>query len=587
MGISRYLECLNTYDDISKMLKTKSYSQILQFIAAGCSISASYLENYPVECNCEGKKSAVYKYVLLNLIKNIYQYDKVYSILADDISRKAFTAYVRLCIIPDEYHAEIRWDSDDQRFVDSSSVSSDEDIMAPVSVIKINIDEVGISGLIGVKNRIKDDNPKLAICTHELSGDIWQTALLITSVNPGYRIYFRCYRSEQNWETVLYAVTGKKTERKTDHKINKKIRHAVAVPDKEGWQNVELTKDCGLIPYLLHKNHHMDVTLIGKCCDEYSYNDKYTKGLKMEFLQTGSVEERLQYIRENASDIDLLILRGPYMFNSELAVEYKRLNPYGKIYVGLDANSAWMDRIIWDYAPFIRYMDCCDLITTSCHVLQKHLNEKWPWKIELIPNGFYKFEHQYDVPEFKKKKNIILTVSRLGTVEKATDVLLDAFALVSEKEPDWNLRLVGSIDEKFDNFIEQYFIEHPQLIDRIEFAGPVMDKYLLYSEYLKAKIFALPSLLEGGTPNVISEALSAGCVTAVTKFDAWEDAVDYGKCGMASEPGDAGAFADILLKLIRDDNLEVLSEKAYQYSQRYFNMESIVAKIHETLFGGE
>ena len=57
------------------------------------------------------------------------------------------------------------------------------------------------------------------------------------------------------------------------------------------------------------------------------------------------------------------------------------------------------------------------------------------------------------------RKNIILTVGNLGTYEKATDVLLEAFAMyaVRSKNTDWSLRLIGTVDESFRDCIVDYY----------------------------------------------------------------------------------------------------------------------------------
>ena len=365
----------------------------------------------------------------------------------------------------------------------------------------------------------------------------------------------------------------------------KSLKTAIAIPWREGWSNVELTKDCGYIPFLLHKNHGMNVTMVGANTEPYPYLDTYVKGLNMEFLNEGSVEEKTDYIIQHAAEIDLLMLRGPYPHNFLPAIEYKRVNPKGKIYIGLDANSHWTDRILWNDPTFIQFMNCCDVIATSCRAMQKHLNEKWPWKIEYIPNGYYNYGITRPAPDFAKKENTILTVARLGTPQKCTDVLLNAFAFIADRLPDWKLKLVGSINPVFETYIKTFFEHYPQLASRIEFTGVISDKEQLFEEYQKAKIFALPSFFEGGTPNVIAEALTAGCATAVTKFDAWEDAIDDGRCGMACNIGDVNGFADILFALCTHPDLPQLSQNAYDYAMRNYNMETIVSKLHEMLFG--
>ena len=43
----------------------------------------------------------------------------------------------------------------------------------------------------------------------------------------------------------------------------RRTRVVAMAPYERGWSNVELVKDCGLIPYLLYKNHGCDVTMVG------------------------------------------------------------------------------------------------------------------------------------------------------------------------------------------------------------------------------------------------------------------------------------------------------------------------------------
>ena len=90
-----------------------------------------------------------------------------------------------------------------------------------------------------------------------------------------------------------------------------------------------------------------------------------------------------------------------------------------------------------------------------------------------------------------------------------------------------------------------------------------------------------------GAPNVVSEALIAGCVMAVTKFDAWEDAIDEGRCGMAVPINNVDAIADMYVQLCTHSDLMQLSHNAYQYALRNYDMEAIVAKLYEMLFGGD
>ena len=369
--------------------------------------------------------------------------------------------------------------------------------------------------------------------------------------------------------------------------LSQKKNIVAMAPYDRGWSNVEFLKDCGLIPYILYKNHNCKVTFVGAKNEDWPYLDKYLNGIEVDILSPGTVKEKKQYIEMHAQHIDCLILRGPYETNFEIAVLYKTLNPNGRIYVGLDANSHWMDQILWYQPDFSAFMDACDVIATSCTAMQMYLNKKWPWKIEHIPNGCYNFESQSIVPTFAQKKNRILTVSRIGTGQKANHIMLEAFALIANKIPDWDFYLVGNIANDFQPYIDTYFTHYPGLKERVHFTGPIQDKAELKNMYLSSKIFALSSVLEGGTPNVIGEALSRGCVIATTQIDAWEEATNYGKCGLSSPVNDVVEFARILLQLCNDKKLEEKSKEAYLYSQNQLNMEKIVARLYLMLFGEE
>lgn len=462
-------------------------------------------------------------------------------------------------------------------------ISFDEDIREKVTFIKMDINGFEIPAIIGAKEHIKHDAPKLAVCTSHIISDIWEIPKLIDAINPNYRFYIRHYCKTQNRETVLYAIPSRLKKERLKTPCGPKRIVAMA-PYERGWTNVELIKDCGLIPYILHKNYNYDVSMVGADAGPYPYHEKYTNGVKMEFLPSGDISEKIRYIAENAREIDALLLRGCYPSNFPVAEFYKQVNPTGRIYIGLDANSSWMDRIKWDEPEFIKFMDDCDVIATSCGSVQRFLNEKWPWKVEYIPNGWYDFSPQ-KAPVFENKKNIILTVGRLGTPQKATEVLLEAFARIADQIPHWQLRLVGGVEETFQPYIQEYFGRFPLLSSRVLFAGILTDRGQLFQEYQDAKIFALPSDWEGGTPNVIAEALHAGCATAVTRFDAYEDATDFGLCGLSSEKRNVDGFAGILYQLCMDKNLKQLSEHAYKYSRRHFDMENITARVNEMLFG--
>jgi len=366
-----------------------------------------------------------------------------------------------------------------------------------------------------------------------------------------------------------------------------KKKRIVFISPYSGIRNVQLLKDVGLIPYYLYKNYDADVSILTEKIDDYSYAETYVKGLKFEFIDKLDETTRYEYVKDNALNIDCIIAFGFYGSYILPLITYKMLNPNGKIYMALDANSFWVDRVDFRNEYFTAMMNCCDVIATSCRAMQRHLNEKWPWNIEYISNGYFDYIGDNIPPDYSKKENIIINVARLGTNQKRTEILMESFAQICDKIPDWKLYLIGNIEKSFEEYIEDYFIKYPHLMTKVIFKGVISDKLQLVEEYKKSKIFALSSNLEGGTPNVISEALFYGNAVVTTKIDAYEDAIDCGRCGKFARIGDIPDFAEKLLELCLDDNLEKMCCHAHNYAKRNYNMSRNVDKVYEMLFGGE
>lgn len=463
----------------------------------------------------------------------------------------------------------------------------DQDISEPVTFIKMDVEGFEIPALLGAKKHIRKDRPKLAICTYHVVSDLWEIPMLIHSIAPNYQFYLRHYREDVAWETVLYAIPAEQAKKQLSPPGKRK--RVVALPFDDRISNMQLTTDYGMVPYLLYKNHNCVASILSIPADNYTHLDGYLKGLKIEFMETGSEEEKLNYMIQHSKEIDLLLLRGAYPSFIPHVITYKHLNPQGKVYLATDPNSSWMDRIEWADPMFQKFMDCCDVIGASGRTIQKHLNEKWPWKVRYLPNGYYNFDNpgHAEMPAFSQKKNVILSVSRLGVAQKATDVLMLSFALIADRIPDWTLRLVGPVNKDFQPFIDEFFAQYPELRDRVVITGPIMDRVTLQQEFESAKVYAMPSRWEGGAPNVISQALTGGCAMAVTDFDDWRDCIDSGRCGVVSKVDDVQAFAQNLLLLCQHEQLENFCKNAYEHGVKDFDMIKIVDQIYNLLYGGE
>ncbi|MFT9274047.1 MAG: glycosyltransferase [Liquorilactobacillus nagelii] len=356
------------------------------------------------------------------------------------------------------------------------------------------------------------------------------------------------------------------------------------------WKDVELTKDCGVVPYLFHKEYGYRSVMVTTRNDQETYPSLAEKvlGMQIDYLTESNDfrKSQMEYLEEEYAKIDVLILRGPYSTYFDFLNLYRQLRPDGKVYIALDANSYWMDRIDWQAEDFQAFLSQCDVIATSSRVMQRYLSAKWPFKIEYIPNGFYNFEDVDLQVDFTKKTNTILTVGRIGTEQKNNQLLLESFAAVADKLPTWNVKLVGAIQPEFKSYMQQYFTKFPDLKGRVVFTGEIKHKSELMREYQQAKIFTLTSRLEGGTPNVIAESLFGGCYQVLTNFDAAAEATAGGKCGVVIQ--NQIDFERQLVAICSDQQRLLNGQKtAFKLAKENYDFSKIIQRLHYLLFGGK
>jgi len=329
--------------------------------------------------------------------------------------------------------------------------------------------------------------------------------------------------------------------------------------------------------------------MVGENTGDYPYLE-HLPGLEMDFIPSSNgnedvlVDNSINYINQNYQDMDVLIMRGLYLATCRILQAYKQKRPNGLVYLYLDANKYWMDNIEWTSPMFFNTLALCDVISTSCYKMTQYLNEKWPpFVVEHIPNGFFNTSKKQI--EICKKENIILTVGRIGTIQKANEVLMHSFAAIADNIPNWKVRLVGPVEPKFNEVIDSYFKTFPQLKKRVEFVGNITDKEKLYAEYAKAKIFALTSIGEGGAPNVVAEALFHGCYTITSDIEAAIDITDNGNCGSIFGIRDWEALAKILLEVCTNKELlQNAPQKSVQFAKSHYDWNLIINKINHLLF---
>ena len=181
-----------------------------------------------------------------------------------------------------------------------------------------------------------------------------------------------------------------------------------------------------------------------------------------------------------------------------------------------------------------------------------------------------------DVSDFDfnvgRKQKEIIYVGRIDHNQKRVCRVVETWALLEKKSPNWKLTIVGDGTEK----VELQKLAHNLGIERISFEGFQEPKCY----YERASILILTSEYEG-FGLVIVEAMSFGVVPVVYgSYSAVYDIISDGSDGLIL-PYDrngfkAEAMAEKLLALMGDDDYRIsIAQKAVEKSKKY-SIRSIV-----------
>ncbi len=202
-------------------------------------------------------------------------------------------------------------------------------------------------------------------------------------------------------------------------------------------------------------------------------------------------------------------------------------------------------------------------------------------RIEVIPNPI-----SWPLPEGKprldpgatcrRNRKILLAAGRL-VPEKGYRLLVQAYASIAEKHPDWDLAIVGDGPERADL---QSQISSIGMSARILIPGWAGN---MAEWYERADLYVMTSRFEG-FPNTLAEAMAHGLPAISFDCDAGpRDIICNGQDGLLVSAEDVPALAEALDSLMSDDGLRYRFGDAARDKRSRFSMET-VASMWETLF---
>lgn len=361
------------------------------------------------------------------------------------------------------------------------------------------------------------------------------------------------------------------------------------------FNSLELGKDVMLVPYYLGKSLNYDVEIC------MNYSDEQADEIAKYIQRTGAIIVRkpigytpfrrisayFKHLISNARKTDLLMC---FHWRTETyfcILFYKLLNPKGKIYIKLDTDSGeefntnrhkgikrWLLHKL--YRACIRQVNCFSCETSKVYntiCQNKEFGTILKSKLILMPNGFdEELLQSLEIKErsFEEKENLIITVGRIGTEQKNTEMLLNALQNLDLK--DWKVCLIGPIEPEFHQTINKFYQQNPQKQSQVQCIGNINDKKQLWEWYNRAKVFVLTSNWES-YGIVLTEAKRFSNYIISTPVGAATDIIEEERYGSIINQNDITNLSILLQDIINGD--KNINEYSYKNKNEMYYSEII------------
>jgi glycosyltransferase involved in cell wall biosynthesis len=359
--------------------------------------------------------------------------------------------------------------------------------------------------------------------------------------------------------------------------------------------NVHLSKDVGMIPFILYRDYGYDSTLVTfKNESTYPSLENEVKGLKINFIERdknynfGKPSMKvMRYIWVNASQIDILNLYHTTKETLLYGLLYKLRNPAGILYIKSDINIELFKKDMTylkrkGYSIFFDKIS--SLVSSELDSSINYLLSEYPVlekKLFKLTNGiddiFIK-EKEINRYNFSQKENLIITVGRIGAPEKNNELLLNILPKIDLKK--WSVVFIGPISPDFQIKLDKFYLENPTLKYNVRSIGEIATKEKLYDWYNRSKIFCLTSKWES-FGIVLVEALYFGNYIVTTNISSAKTITNNKKIGsiIMHEHDLIEELTDIING---EKNIEVYYNDILNYSENFI-WKNIVGKLHYKL----
>jgi glycosyltransferase involved in cell wall biosynthesis len=242
------------------------------------------------------------------------------------------------------------------------------------------------------------------------------------------------------------------------------------------------------------------------------------------------------------------------------------------------------------------HLDLTDALVIPCRALQGPLVERLgrrPRRLSIIPPGVDadRFSTSRSPGEARARLGwpaegpLVGGVGRLSPV-KGWDVFLRAAARVAETVPDAGFVVIGG-DAQLSKADLLRMAARLGIGDRVRCPGRV-EETIPYMEALDVAV--VPSVGSEAICRVALEHMALGRPVIGSRINAIPEAVTDGQAGLLVEPGDVGALAGAMVKLLKDPGkARAMGRAGRRRVERSFTLENLARRteaLYDRLLSG-
>jgi len=291
-------------------------------------------------------------------------------------------------------------------------------------------------------------------------------------------------------------------------------------------------------------------------------------------------------VRAIFAKTDVFHLGKPQPINGMAALVGAKLFRRKPLYLDCDDYEAESNRFsaAWQKRAFVLFEDNLPKFTKGLTVNTRFLAERnaalgYPKeRIVYVPNGIDRDRFGYVDPQGVQRlrdslgledKRVVLYVGSLSLANHPVGLVLEAFAIVSQRLKNTILVLVGG-GEDFDLIRNR--VKEMGLKDRVIMAGRVSPKLVPY--YLKLGDVSVDPVYDdvvarARSPLKLFESMALG--VPVVTGDVGDRGETLGLAGLLVAPGDSKALAEGTLTVLQDEGrAEAMAEAALEMRERYY-----------------